>query len=291
MNLSGRKSSNGQDRDSHDPGVEFEQTGKITLECLVKGKIKVGQDLEFESIPIKAKIAEHIEEGRYYVDIEPINMTSKTDEGGFEHRFIQLMEQFGEMPLPPYIKNPIEDPARYQTIYSTRCGSIAAHTAGLHFTEELIEKLQRKGVKICYITLHISYGTFKPVRVENVSDHKMDYEYYRVSPETAELLNEARSDKCLTAVGTTAVRTLETIFKNTESVSACEGTTELFIYPGYEFRAGINRLLPKFHFPKSTLLMLVSAFAGTSRILKAYETAKQNNYRFYSYGDAMFVLK
>ena len=147
------------------------------------------------------------------------------------------------------------------------------------------------GVHICHITLHISYGTFKPVRAERVEEHKMDFEYYHVSEEAAELLNEARKDMRLTAVGTTSVRTLETIFQKTDTVSACEGITDLFIYPGYEFKAGIDRLITNFHFPKSTLLMLVGAFAGTKRILDAYEIAKQDDYRFYSFGDAMFILQ
>ncbi|UCH90197.1 MAG: tRNA preQ1(34) S-adenosylmethionine ribosyltransferase-isomerase QueA [Thermoplasmata archaeon] len=262
----------------------------FTTECLVKGKIREGIKLKVENLPLKARVEEHIEEGRYFVTFTPDSKSPKVSSGeSFKNEFIKLMEQAGELPLPPYIKNPEVDTSRYQTIFSAKPGSIAAPTAGLHFTKELISKMERKGVKFCYITLHISYGTFKPVRVEQVNDHKMDIEYYQVSEETAEVLNEARKDRDLTAVGTTSVRTLEAVYRNTDTISACEGTTDIFIYPGFEFKSGIDRLITNFHFPRSTLLMLVSAFAGQERLMKAYEAAKDHRYRFYSFGDAMLI--
>jgi S-adenosylmethionine:tRNA ribosyltransferase-isomerase len=265
---------------------------RLTLECLVKGRIKEGTELDVVGLSLKARIDEHIDEGRFYVTFKPSKTSianGKIKDDSFMDRFVKLIGEHGTLPLPPYIKAPQSDLTRYQTVYSSSSGSIAAPTAGLHFTPEILKQLEKMGVTICYITLHISYGTFKPVRAERVEDHKMDYEYYQVTSETAEVLAQARTDRRLTAVGTTSVRTLESINSKENTGGSLEGITDLFIYPGYTFRAGIDRLITNFHFPKSTLLMLISAFAGTERIRKAYDTAIKNKYRFYSFGDAMLI--
>ena len=283
--LSGRKQTGGK-IELLLMNLNSERKDEFTLECLVKGKVKEGNEIVLDRLPFSAKITEHIEEGRFFVTFR----STKYSIDELEKAFAELIEQHGELPLPPYIKGSILDTNRYQTVYSENKGSIAAPTAGLHFTDEVLSSLTKKGVKLCYITLHISYGTFKPVREQKVEDHKMDLEYYQVSGDAADLINQARRDNCLTAVGTTCVRTLESIFKKTDLASATSGTTDLFIYPGYDFKSGVNRMLTNFHFPKSTLLMLVSAFAGKDRILNAYEVAKQNDYRFFSFGDAMLII-
>lgn len=201
----------------------------------------------------------------------------------------ELLDRLGEMPLPPYIKEKLDDRERYQTVYSKIKGSAAAPTAGLHFTDELLEKIRAKGIKTAFLTLHVGLGTFRPVSVENVESHVMHSEYYEVSEETAKTVNETRkAGGRIIAVGTTSVRTLETCTTEDGELLAKSGETKIFIYPGYKFKA-VDALITNFHLPESTLLMLVSAFSDKETILKAYETAVSEKYRFFSFGDAMFI--
>ena len=203
--------------------------------------------------------------------------------------FYEILDELGEMPLPPYIHEKLKDKDRYQTVYAKNIGSAAAPTAGLHFTEELLEKIKNKGIRIEYITLHVGLGTFRPVSVDNVKNHKMHSEFYSMSKETAKVLNDAKkNNKRIISVGTTTTRTLETIINLYGEFKECSGWTDIFIYPGYEFKA-INSLITNFHLPKSTLIMLVSALAGKDNIMKAYSEAVKNNYRFFSFGDSMFI--
>lgn len=205
--------------------------------------------------------------------------------------FQEILDRLGQMPLPPYIKEKLDDKERYQTVYSKHEGSAAAPTAGLHFTEELLDQIRAKGVKVAFITLHVGLGTFRPMSVERVEDHVMHAEYYSVNQETADILNEARArGGRIVAVGTTSCRTLETIGTRFEGglLEACSGWTDIFIYPGYTFKV-VNALITNFHLPKSTLVMLVSALAGREHILNAYAEAVKERYRFFSFGDAMFI--
>lgn len=201
----------------------------------------------------------------------------------------EILDKLGEMPLPPYIHEKLEDKDRYQTVYAKNIGSAAAPTAGLHFTKELLNKIKDKGINIAYITLHVGLGTFRPVNVEDVTKHKMHSEYYMMSKETAELLkNTKKNNKRIISVGTTSTRTLETIMNLYGEFKECSGWTDIFIYPGYKFKA-IDALITNFHLPKSTLVMLVSALAGKENIMKAYHSAIENEYRFFSFGDSMFI--
>ncbi|CEP66162.1 S-adenosylmethionine:tRNA ribosyltransferase-isomerase, QueA [Moorella glycerini] len=201
-----------------------------------------------------------------------------------------LLDRLGEMPLPPYIKEKPEDPGRYQTVYARVEGSAAAPTAGLHFTPRLLEQLREQGVKIVNLLLHVGLGTFRPVKVENIEEHQMHAEYYEVTPEAAAAINVARArGGRVVAVGTTVVRTLETVATDDGLIQPGSGWTDIFIYPGYRFKA-IDCLITNFHLPKSTLIMLVSAFAGREKILAAYRTAVAEGYRFFSFGDAMLIL-
>jgi len=203
--------------------------------------------------------------------------------------FYEILDELGEMPLPPYIHEKLEDKDRYQTVYAKHRGSAAAPTAGLHFTEDLIRKIEAKGVKIVYITLHVGLGTFRPVSVEDVTTHKMHSEFYCINKESSDVLNEAkRSGNRIISVGTTSTRTLETIMNLYGEFRECSGWTDIFIYPGYEFKA-IDCLITNFHLPKSTLIMLVSALAGKDKIMNAYKEAVENKYRFFSFGDSMFI--
>lgn len=203
--------------------------------------------------------------------------------------FYEILDELGEMPLPPYIHESLEDKDRYQTVYAKNIGSAAAPTAGLHFTKELLQKIIDKGIKVEYITLHVGLGTFRPVNVEDVSKHKMHSEYYEMTKETAKALNEAKKNKNrIISVGTTSTRTLETIINNYGEFKECHGWTDIFIYPGYTFKA-IDALITNFHLPKSTLVMLVSALAGKEKIMDAYKEAINKKYRFFSFGDAMFI--
>ncbi len=207
-----------------------------------------------------------------------------------------LLNKYGNIPLPPYIERKMTsdeikklDYNRYQTVYAKNEGSVAAPTAGLHFTEEILQKLKNKGVTVCYVTLNVGLGTFRPVKCDDVTEHKMDSEEFEISEETARVITEGKANgKNIVAVGTTSVRTLETAYAQFGEIKACKSSSRLFIYPPYEFKV-IDKLITNFHLPKSTLIMLVSAFAGKDFVFKAYKTAVENNYRFYSYGDCMFI--
>jgi len=203
--------------------------------------------------------------------------------------FYEILDELGEMPLPPYIHEKLKDKDRYQTVYAKNIGSAAAPTAGLHFTKELMDKIKDKGIKIEYITLHVGLGTFRPVSVDDVTNHKMHSEFYQMSNETAKVLNEAKkNNNRIISVGTTSTRTLETIMNLYGEFKECSGWTDIFIYPGYQFKA-ITSLITNFHLPKSTLIMLVSALAGKENIMNAYNEAVKNEYRFFSFGDSMFI--
>ena len=203
--------------------------------------------------------------------------------------FYEILDKLGTMPLPPYIKEKLEDKDRYQTVYAKNIGSAAAPTAGLHFTKELLDKIRQKGVIICYVTLHVGLGTFRPVTVEDVTSHKMHSEYYEMDEETANLLNKAKEEgRKIISVGTTSVRVLETVINKYNKFCKCSGWTDIFIYPGYKFKA-VDNLITNFHLPKSTLIMLVSALANKEIILNAYKEAVNNKYRFFSFGDSMFI--
>ena len=251
-----------------------------TWECLTRParRVKEGTIVSFGDGKLKAKCIREKEEGiREYQMI-------------YDGIFVEILEQLGTMPLPPYIHEKLEDKDRYQTVYAKELGSAAAPTAGLHFTKELLKKIQDKGIQIAPVTLHVGLGTFRPVEVDDIQDHSMHSEYYQISAETAKILNETRKKKGrIIAVGTTSTRVLETVLKEHDTFEECSGFTNIFIYPGYTFRA-IDGLITNFHLPKSTLLMLVSAFSTKEFILKAYQEAIQEKYRFFSFGDAMFII-
>lgn len=250
-------------------------------ECLVGNAkiVKLGTVITFGDGRLKAQCTEIREEG-----IRIFKMI-------YDGIFYEILDQLGIMPLPPYIKEKLNDPDRYQTVYAKVEGSAAAPTAGLHFTEELLQKVREKGVEILDVTLHVGLGTFRPVKVENVLEHHMHSEYYEMSKETADILNQAKKEgRRIIAVGTTSTRTLETIMSLYGKFKKCHGNTEIFIYPGFEFKA-IDCLITNFHLPKSTLVMLVSAFSKKEYILHAYEEAVKEKYRFFSFGDAMFLWK
>lgn len=240
-------------------------------------RAKVGTRFTFGDGLLTAEILEQKEDGGRIVEFF------------YDGIWEELLDRLGEMPLPPYIKEKLDDRERYQTVYSKIKGSAAAPTAGLHFTDELLEKIRAKGIKTAFLTLHVGLGTFRPVSVENVESHVMHSEYYKVSEETAKTVNETRkAGGRIIAVGTTSVRTLETCTTENGELLAKSGETKIFIYPGYKFKA-VDALITNFHLPESTLLMLVSAFSDKETILKAYETAVSEKYRFFSFGDAMFI--
>ena len=248
-------------------------------ECLVKParRIKVGTVVTFGMGKLKAKCIKEEPEGiRHFTLI-------------YNGILMEILEQLGTMPLPPYIHEKLKDQSRYQTVYAKEIGSAAAPTAGLHFTKKLLGQLKVKGINIAYITLHVGLGTFRPVSVDKVEEHEMHSEYYQMSKETAELLNKTKeNNKRIVAVGTTSTRTLETIMTKYNEFRECSGWTNIFIYPGYKYKA-IDALITNFHLPKSTLVMLVSALAGRENILSAYKIAVQEEYRFFSFGDAMLI--
>jgi len=249
-------------------------------EALVKpGKrLKVGQKVRFGDGILIGELEAILENGNRRIHF--------TYSGIFE----TILDQLGEMPLPPYITAQLEDQERYQTVYAKEQGSVAAPTAGLHFTPELLAELRKKGVEIVEILLHVGLGTFRPVKVENIEDHPMHSEYYRVDSDAAERINRAKQEgRRIIGVGTTAARTLESVGNDQGRVVPGEGWTNIFIYPGYSFKI-VDVLLTNFHFPKSTLIMLVSALAGRELILKAYDLAVKEQYRFYSFGDAMLIV-
>ncbi|GAJ38203.1 tRNA preQ1(34) S-adenosylmethionine ribosyltransferase-isomerase QueA [Saccharococcus caldoxylosilyticus] len=250
-------------------------------ETLVKPakRVKVGTEITFGDGRLKAVCVDTLEHG------------GRVLEFSYQGIFYEVLEQLGEMPLPPYIKEKLEDPERYQTVYAREVGSAAAPTAGLHFTKPLLDDIRAKGVHIAFITLHVGLGTFRPVSVENIEEHDMHAEFYQMPGETAQLLNEVRQQGGrIIAVGTTSTRTLETIATRHDGKFVAEsGWTDIFIYPGYEFK-GIDGLVTNFHLPKSTLIMLVSALAGRENILHAYHVAVKERYRFFSFGDAMLII-
>lgn len=206
-----------------------------------------------------------------------------------DDNFFAVLDKIGQMPLPPYITEKLKDRERYQTVYSHELGSAAAPTAGLHFTDELLEKIKAKGVNVAYVTLHVGLGTFRPVKVDDVTNHKMHSEHYEIPEVTARLINETKKNgKRVIAVGTTSCRTLESVASFFGEIKPCNGFTDIFIYPGYEFKV-LDGLITNFHLPESTLIMLVSAFAGYDNIMNAYNTAVEEKYRFFSFGDAMFI--
>ncbi|MBP2098530.1 tRNA preQ1(34) S-adenosylmethionine ribosyltransferase-isomerase QueA [Enterococcus rivorum] len=251
-----------------------------TWETLIKPakRAKAGTEISFGDGRLKATVIEELEHGGRIITFN------------YEGIFLEIIESLGEMPLPPYIKERLEDPERYQTVYAKENGSAAAPTAGLHFTSELLEKIQAKGVKLVYLTLHVGLGTFRPVSVENLEEHAMHSEFYQLTEAAAEQLNEVRANGGrIIAVGTTSIRTLETIgTKFNGEIKADSGWTDIFITPGYEFKI-VQAFSTNFHLPKSTLVMLVSAFAGRELTLAAYQHAIDEKYRFFSFGDAMFV--
>ena len=203
--------------------------------------------------------------------------------------FLEILERLGKMPLPPYIKAELRDPERYQTVYSRETGSAAAPTAGLHFTKELLAEIEERGVRIAYVTLHVGLGTFRPVKEEEIEDHPMHAEFCVIPEETARIVNETkRAGGRVIAVGTTSCRTLESFAAEDGSLTASSGWTDIFIYPGYRFKC-VDALITNFHLPESTLIMLVSALAGREQILNAYRIAVEEKYRFFSFGDAMFI--
>ena len=240
-------------------------------------KAKIGSRFVFGDGILKAEILDIIEDGKRIVNFE------------YQGVWEEILDRLGEMPLPPYIHEKLEDKERYQTVYSKIEGSAAAPTAGLHFTDELIAEIEKKGVKIAYLTLHVGLGTFRPVSVENVDEHIMHTEHYEVSKETADIINETKlSGGRVIAVGTTSVRTLETVADENGFLKAQTGDTNIFIYPGYKFKT-VDCLITNFHLPESTLLMLISAFASKDKVFNAYDIAIKNNYRFFSFGDAMYL--
>lgn len=248
-------------------------------ECLVKParRIKVGTVVTFGMGKLKAKCIKEEPEGIRHFSLI------------YNGILMEILEQLGTMPLPPYIHEKLKDQSRYQTVYAKEIGSAAAPTAGLHFTKKLLGQLKEKGINIAYITLHVGLGTFRPVSVDKVEEHEMHSEYYQMSKETAELLNKTKeNNKRIVAVGTTSTRTLETTMTKYNEFRECSGWTNIFIYPGYKFKA-IDALITNFHLPKSTLVMLVSALAGRENILSAYKIAVQEEYRFFSFGDAMLI--
>ncbi|GAA0114479.1 tRNA preQ1(34) S-adenosylmethionine ribosyltransferase-isomerase QueA [Clostridium senegalense] len=252
---------------------------KDVWETLVKpGKrAKVGNRFEFGEGKLKAEVIEVLENGNRKVRFE------------YEGIFEEVLDALGEMPLPPYITEKLEDKERYQTVYSREVGSAAAPTAGLHFTEELLEKLKEKGVNIAFVTLHVGLGTFRPVKTEKVEEHEMHSEYYYLNKENADTINAAKDNgKRVIAVGTTSNRTLESIADESGRVKEQSGYTSIFIYPGYKFKI-VDALITNFHLPESTLIMLISAFSTRDIVMNAYKEAVQERYRFFSFGDAMFL--
>ena len=250
-------------------------------ECLVKPakRIKVGSIVSFGDGIMEAECVKVLDDGFRYFEFK------------YEGIFQERLDELGTMPLPPYIKERLTDKERYQTVYSKEVGSSAAPTAGLHFTNELLEKIKEKGVNIVYLTLHVGLGTFRPVSVENIEDHDMHSEYYTLDEETAKVINETKKNGGkVFSVGTTSTRTLETIARDNDGkIVPASGWTNIFIYPGFEFRC-VDGLITNFHLPKSSLIMLVSAFYNREKVLELYKIAVENKYRFFSFGDAMIII-
>ena len=268
-----------EETNAHIEVLLLKNTSKDNWECLVKPakRVHIGTIVSFGEGLLKAECISIGEEGiREFKFI-------------YEGLFYELLDKLGTMPLPPYIREQLSEQDRYQTVYAKNIGSAAAPTAGLHFTKELMQKIEEKGIAICYVTLHVGLGTFRPVNVEDVTKHTMHSEYYTMSKEVAEKLNLAKKEgRRIIAVGTTSTRTLETIIKKYHEFKECSGWTNIFIYPGIELEA-IDALITNFHLPKSTLIMLVSAFSSKEHILNAYQQAVIEKYRFFSFGDCMFI--
>ena len=259
--------------------VLLRDLGEGKWECLSRPgrKTKPGTELSFGDGELKATVLEVAEGGNRIVQFH------------YDGIFLEVLERLGKMPLPPYIKAELQDSERYQTVYSRELGSAAAPTAGLHFTKELLDKIAEKDVKLCYVTLHVGLGTFRPVKEDEIEDHAMHSEFCIIPEETARIVNETKKNGGrVIAVGTTSCRTLESFANEDGTLSATSGWTDIFIYPGYRFKC-IDALVTNFHLPESTLIMLVSALAGREHVLNAYKTAVEEKYRFFSFGDAMFI--
>jgi len=255
--------------------------GEDTWECLSRPakRLKIDTIISFGNGILKAKVEKKLEDGIVHVKLL------------YKGILMEILDKLGEMPLPPYIHEKLAEKDRYQTVYAKNLGSAAAPTAGLHFTHDLLDELKELGVIITDVTLHVGLGTFRPVEVENILEHHMHSEYYEMTEDTADILNKAQSEnRRIIAVGTTSTRVLETIRHKYDQFQACSGNTDIFIYPGFEYKA-IDCLITNFHLPKSTLLMLVSALAGKENIFNAYAEAINNKYRFFSFGDSMFIKK
>ncbi|WP_313340809.1 tRNA preQ1(34) S-adenosylmethionine ribosyltransferase-isomerase QueA [Sedimentibacter sp.] len=257
----------------------LKRTGDKRWETLVKPgkKARTGTEITFKENLLSGKIVEVLEDGNRIIEFD------------YKGIFEEILDQLGEMPLPPYIHEKLEDKNRYQTIYAKNPGSAAAPTAGLHFNDEVLKSLENKGVDIARLTLHVGLGTFRPVKAEFISEHKMHSEYYELSECEANKINNAKQNgKRVISVGTTSTRTLETIGDENGLVKPEKGWTDIFIFPGYKYRV-VDALITNFHLPESTLIMLISALAGKNNIMRAYKTAVDNKYRFFSFGDAMFI--
>ncbi|MTI66058.1 MAG: tRNA preQ1(34) S-adenosylmethionine ribosyltransferase-isomerase QueA [Firmicutes bacterium] len=269
-------------RESTGGKVEFlllNNIEKNRWETLVKPgkKARIGDTIDFGEGLLRAKVLDITQSGSRIVEFD------------YEGIFQQILDKLGEMPLPPYIKEKLDDKERYQTVYSKKEGSAAAPTAGLHFTEDLLKRIKNKGVKIAYVTLHVGLGTFRPVKEDNIEEHDMHSEYYEVTKEAAEIINQTKNNGGkIYSVGTTSTRTLESIADESGKIHPKSGWTDIFIYPGYNFKV-IDRLITNFHLPESTLIMLVSALARRENVLNAYNKAIENKYRFFSFGDAMLI--
>lgn len=253
--------------------------GENTWECLVRPgkKLREGAVISFGEGELTGQIAQVLDNGNRLIRFS------------YEGIFLEVLERLGKMPLPPYIKEELQDSERYQTVYSKEIGSAAAPTAGLHFTPELLEKIQAMGVAVCYVTLHVGLGTFRPVKAEEITDHQMHSEYCVISDETAQIINRTKAaGGRVICVGTTSCRTIESWAGEDGTMQASAGWTNIFIYPGYRFKV-LDGLVTNFHLPESTLIMLVSALAGREHVLTAYEEAVREKYRFFSFGDAMFI--
>lgn len=253
--------------------------GENLWECLVRPgrKLRPGAQVIFGDGQLTAVVEEEIEDGKRLVRFH------------YQGIFLEILEQLGKMPLPPYIKAELQDNERYQTVYSKVVGSAAAPTAGLHFTPELLRQIQEMGVKVCYVTLHVGLGTFRPVKAEEIADHEMHSEFCMVSRETADTINETKKNGGrVIGVGTTSCRTIESFAAEDGTMTERSGWTNIFIYPGYRFKV-LDALITNFHLPESTLIMLVSALAGRESVLAAYQEAVKLRYRFFSFGDAMFI--
>ena len=253
--------------------------GENTWECLVRPgkKLRTGARLSFGDGALTAQITEVLEGGNRLIHFE------------YEGIFLEILERLGKMPLPPYIKEELQDAERYQTVYSKEIGSAAAPTAGLHFTEELLQTIRDMGVRVCYVTLHVGLGTFRPVKAEEIADHEMHSEYCHIPAETAEIITRTKTEGGrVICVGTTSCRTIESWAGEDGTLREAAGWTNIFIYPGYRFKV-LDGLITNFHLPESTLIMLVSALAGREHVMAAYEEAVKERYRFFSFGDAMFI--